>query len=85
MTSWRWGRLRPRGFLILGLGCELSLLVGVDPDAQSADVDGAAVAGADLVEHGLARDPELASGLVELGAALLEGPWGRSEVKANPL
>jgi hypothetical protein len=66
MTSWRWGRLRPRGFLILGLGCELSLFVGVDLDAQSADVDGAAVAGADLVEHGLARDPELASGLVEL-------------------
>lgn len=40
----------------------------MDLDAHPAsfafnDVDGVAVAGADLVEHGLTRDPELASSL----------------------
>ena len=53
---------------------ELSLLVGVDLDAQPAsftfnDVDGAAVAGADLVEQRLTRDSELASSLIELEVA----------------
>ena len=53
---------------------ELSLFVGVNLDAQPAsfafnDVNSVAVPGADLVEHGLTSDPELASSLVELEVA----------------
>jgi hypothetical protein len=67
---------------------ELSLCVGMHLDAPSTscavnDVDGVAMAGADLVEHGLARYPKQPSGLIELDVAGRR-LWGEMSCRASP-
>jgi hypothetical protein len=69
MTSYQNAHLTT--FRLLG---ELSLFVRVDLNTQPAsltfnDMNGPAVTGADLIEHSLTSDPELASGLVEFEIA----------------